>query len=183
VDGLKEEIRVVVLVHQPKNLESAVSLALLQEEAMEIWRKREPRRSETPFPFAKGNYRTMSSSTTTSTTPATAPRMPTIAEDKRGQEAARHASPAVSDDRASALKSYRKSRGLCFVCGEKWAPGHQCTPAVQLHVVQEMLEALGFDAHEDLPAEVPAQGELLVISEAALAGTEVANTFRLVGQI
>lgn len=34
VDGLKDEIRVVVLVHNPKDLDTAVSLAYLQEEAL-----------------------------------------------------------------------------------------------------------------------------------------------------
>lgn len=34
VDGLKKEIRVVVMVHRPKELDTASSLALLQEEAL-----------------------------------------------------------------------------------------------------------------------------------------------------
>ena len=46
VDGLHDDIRDVVLVHNPKDLDTAVSLAYLQEEALEISKRREPRRSE-----------------------------------------------------------------------------------------------------------------------------------------
>jgi hypothetical protein len=55
VDGLKDEIRVVVLVHQPTDLDDAISLALLQEEAWEIWKRREPRepRRYEPAPYSK----------------------------------------------------------------------------------------------------------------------------------
>jgi hypothetical protein len=39
VDGLRSNIRVVVMVQQPKDLDSAVSLAMLQEEAIELTRE------------------------------------------------------------------------------------------------------------------------------------------------
>jgi hypothetical protein len=39
VDGLRSNIRVVVMVQQPKDLDSAVSLAMFQEEAMELTRE------------------------------------------------------------------------------------------------------------------------------------------------
>jgi hypothetical protein len=47
-------------------------------------------------------------------------------KDKRGQEAARESAPLTQslDDRALALKSYQRSKGLCFVCGKK---GHLAT--------------------------------------------------------
>jgi hypothetical protein len=186
VDGLKDEIRVVVIVHQPKNLDAAVSLALLQEEALEIFKMKEPRRHDTSFPLSKGAYRPTTSSTSTTERPTTwssTPRTPTVIEDKRGLEAARSGGSTSIDDRASALKSYRKSRGLCFVCGEKWGPGHKCATSVQLHVVQEMFDALGLDVLEEEHATEPCKGELLSISEAAVAGTEASNTFRLIGQI
>lgn len=46
VDGLKDEIRVVVIVHNPKDLDTVVSLAYLQEEALEITKRREPRQAD-----------------------------------------------------------------------------------------------------------------------------------------
>lgn len=49
-----------------------------------------------------------------------------------------HSAPA--DDRWTALRAYRKSKGPCFICGERWAREHHCKQEVQLHVVQEMLD-------------------------------------------
>lgn len=46
VDGLKDEIRVVVIVHNPRDMDTDVSLAYLQEEALEISKRRESRRSD-----------------------------------------------------------------------------------------------------------------------------------------
>jgi hypothetical protein len=189
VDGLKDEIKVVVIVHQPHDLDSAVSLALLQEEALEILKKRVPRRAEFPTTARTGYHRSSSTGVTgsdRSPQPFSASRPVSVAEDKRGQEAARETPPVATPvvDRAAALKAYRKSRGLCFICGEKWAPGHKCSSTVQLHVVQEMLDALGFEqlAEAELPLS-DSQAEVCAISQAALEGSEAPNTFRLVGQI
>lgn len=46
-----------------------------------------------------------------------------------------------------------------------------------------MLDALGFDSVEETMTDISDSGKLLMISEAAVAGTKAANTFRLVGQI
>jgi hypothetical protein len=51
-----------------------------------------------------------------------------------------HEQTRTTDDKIAALKSYRKAKGLCFTCGEKWARDHKCQPTVQLHVVQELVE-------------------------------------------
>jgi hypothetical protein len=52
----------------------------------------------------------------------------------------------VQDDKLATLKAYRKAKGLCFICGEKWGKDHKCSTTVQLHVVQEMLEFCGTDS-------------------------------------
>ncbi|KAM0872306.1 hypothetical protein ACQ4PT_038804 [Festuca glaucescens] len=192
VDGLKDEIRVVVLVHQPKDLDAAVSLALLQEEAWEIWRKKDTRRAE-PAYFPKASYRATTGTASTgergastpvaAPSPYTAPRHASMTEDKRGQEAARETAPTHAVERAAALKAYRRARNLCFICGERYSPGHKCATTVQLHVVQEMLDAMGFDALEEASTEPTNTAEMLAISEAAVTGTEAPSTFRLLGQI
>lgn len=46
---------------------------------------------------------------------------------------------SASDDKWQSLKAYRCSKGLCFICGEKWNREHQCKNTIQLHVVQEMI--------------------------------------------
>lgn len=68
----------------------------------------------------------------------------TAAVDRRGQEAARGSSE--QSNRLSTLKAYRRARGLCFKCGEKWGPEHTCPATIQLHVVEELLEFLGPEA-------------------------------------
>lgn len=54
---------------------------------------------------------------------------------------------------------------------------------MQLHVVQETLDAMGFEHLEESTEEPTTTGELLAISQAALTGTEAPSTFRLIGQI
>jgi hypothetical protein len=154
---------------------------------MDILKKREPHHTEFPNTVRKG-YRNGVFDARAGEhggTGVMVPRAPAMVEDKRGQEAARNStSPLLpSDDRAAALKAYRRSRGLCFMCGENWGPGHKCASSVQLHVVQEMLDALGFEEPADdvSPVDTPVQS--CAISQAAVTGMEVANTFRLVGQI
>jgi len=38
----------------------------------------------------------------------------------------------------AALMVYRKAKGLCYKCGERWSPSHKCSTAVPLHLVEEM---------------------------------------------
>lgn len=45
-----------------------------------------------------------------------------------------------TEGKLATLKAYRRAKGLCFTCGERWSQDHQCKAAVQLHVVQEMLD-------------------------------------------
>jgi hypothetical protein len=49
------------------------------------------------------------------------------------------------------LKSFRRAKGLCFKCGEKWGPGHKCPKAISLHVVEEIWKL--FDDTTDCPAD------------------------------
>jgi hypothetical protein len=95
--------------------------------------------------------------------------------------------------KVSALKSYRKARGLCFTCGEKWAPGHKCSNTVQLHVVEELLAMLqtsdsdtdqtspGTEVFEDALADT--HEVLMSISKSAVTGSETTRSMRLVGNI
>ena len=48
IDGLCDDIRSVVLVQRPTDLDAACSLALLQEEAVEPGHRREFRRTDAP---------------------------------------------------------------------------------------------------------------------------------------
>jgi hypothetical protein len=57
----------------------------------------------------------------------------------------------LPEDKLLALKNYRKAKGLCFTCGERWSRDHKCQATVQLHVVQEMVEFLQYGP--DTPSE------------------------------
>lgn len=47
-----------------------------------------------------------------------------------------------AEDKWISMRNYRKAKGLCFICGEKWSKDHQCKSTVHLHVVQELIEQL-----------------------------------------
>jgi hypothetical protein len=133
LDGLKPAVRVLVAIQQPPDLDTAYSLALLYEELGDgvtplnttpVTAVSSRRAQAAPFPVslpippAKWVSRSV--------------------EEKKLQEQSRQ-SP---EDKWAHLKAYRRSKGLCFVCGEKWSREHQCKQSIQLHVVQEMVEYL-----------------------------------------
>lgn len=88
-------------------------------------------------------------------------------EDKKKSEAYR----APADDKWTILKAYRRSKGLCFICGEKWGRENQCKNAIQLHVVQEMIQCMqteDTDTDTDQGTEKEVEQQLMMISVAAL---------------
>jgi hypothetical protein len=56
----------------------------------------------------------------------------TMGEDKRNTEVA-HANSI--EDKLRALRQYRRARGLCDKCAEKWVFGPKCSPTIQLQVI------------------------------------------------
>ena len=77
------------------------------------------------------------------------------------------------DERWSALRATRRAQGLCMRCGGKWSRDHQCPAAVQLHVVQELLdvfrEATPMEAANSVQEPEPEQ-LFLSLSVAAVTG-------------
>lgn len=132
IDGLKSSVRLLVAVQRPFDLDTAYAIALVQEELEED----EP--EVIPVQYTRPNssqsskgYRQFSSRTT---------------------DAVKFTEPAksvtTSDDKLATLKAYRRAKGLCFICGEKWGKDHKFNTSVQLHVVQEMLEFCSNDTLE-----------------------------------
>jgi hypothetical protein len=107
VDGLKDEIKSVILVQLPINLDTACSLALLQEE-VDVARRREHRRPEPLYRFNSW------------AAPVPLPLPPPPPKlDKSLDGAAVHEKPssksnklAVHDDKVATLRAYRRARGL-----------------------------------------------------------------------
>uniref|UniRef100_A0A453BLC1 Retrotransposon gag domain-containing protein n=1 Tax=Aegilops tauschii subsp. strangulata TaxID=200361 RepID=A0A453BLC1_AEGTS len=143
IEGLRADIRAVVLIQRPPDLDTACSLALLQEEVAdgELVKHAAPARSPAP--------RFVTASTLVAPPSAARPSAPTTsAEDRRGTEAAR---AGTENNKITALRSFRRARGLCFKCGERWGKEHTCPSTVQMHVVEELLELF---ATEETRSEV-----------------------------
>jgi hypothetical protein len=85
-------------------------------------------------------------------------------------------------DPVASLKSYRRARGLCDRCAEKWSHGHRCATTVQLHAIEEVWELLG---SEEITEEVfePEQQIMMVLSMAAWVGQDTPGTFWMQGML
>jgi hypothetical protein len=133
VDGLRDDIKSVVMIQRPSRLNIACALALVQEEAAESGRKREYRRSE-PF-----SHMMIQKSPLFLHAPLKLDKTLglSLPEDKRQTEVA---SDVSMDDKLHALCQYHCAKGLCEKCAEKWTHDHKCVAAVQLHVIEELWE-------------------------------------------
>lgn len=160
VEGLRDDIRIVVMVQRPQDLDSACAIALFQEEAIEGVKFSSYKKSESGVLIKTGRTNQVS------TTPLNARGNSNYSEDRRAIEAAR-----ARDDKVAVLRAYRRSKGLCFTCGERWGKDHKCSPSIQLHVVEELMEALQGDlgeeseGHDTLENSEDQQGALLSISQ------------------
>jgi hypothetical protein len=137
VDGLKEEIKSVVMIQRPSNLDSACALALVQKEASDYGKMKEARRFDS---FHKSASRT----TVSLSEPPRfdKPSGQSLRDEKKSLEGVR---PDSTDEKLKALKQYRRAQGLCERCAEKWSYGHKCASIVQLHVMQELWELMSKD--------------------------------------
>ena len=140
IDGLKPEIRRVVIIQQPVDLDTAGSLALLQEEVMEDIPSRNYKRNDH---YSTQRGFSQQHSTTRATDNVTEVQ-------KIGHSAS---SNGNFSSKLNTLKAYRRARGLCFTCGEKWGQQHKCSPQVQICVVQELLDMLGCESEENYSEE------------------------------
>jgi len=105
-------------------------------------------------------------------------------EEKKSTEFVRP--KAVADDKVNALKSYRRAKGLCFKCGEKWSPQHKCPSTVSLHAMEQLWQCLTDGEELSLPEihdDSDSGEDLMAISFQAHSGTEGAKTLRLRGYL
>jgi RNase H-fold protein (predicted Holliday junction resolvase) len=133
VDGLKEELRAGVLVQRPRDVDTDCVLALLQEEVVE---------------HTKKEYRRLDYFSASRVIPKTALPLPVpprldkspaapSAKERHVVDTSRGRS---SDEKLSTLRAYRRAKGLCVKCAEKWHRDHKCPDSVQLHVLQEVFD-------------------------------------------
>lgn len=174
IDDLRDDIRRVVLVARPSNLDTACTLALLQEEVSEQGNHREYRTSENSL-FPK--TATIKGALPLPPPPPRPNHPPLAARPAEATKLATYVPPL--DDRFT-LRSYNKARGLCVRCGEKWAPGHKCSPVPQLHALQEIWDVCQAEFLDTDIAECSTTTEqpqiYLMLSFAAISGTQAPHT-------
>lgn len=119
VDGLNPPIRMAVALQNPRDLDDAYDLTLLHEELGEV-----PDIVIAPVPSRRAQPQPLP-------LPPPPPRSRAV-EERRSAE-----------DKWVALRNYRKSKDLCFLCGERWSKDHKCQQSVQLHFVQELIDHSG----------------------------------------
>nr|CAD39355.2 OSJNBa0059H15.6 [Oryza sativa Japonica Group] len=123
---LKQEIRSAVLMQKPQDLDSACSLAFLQDEILEGSKSVSHKKSDKPI-LVKNSLKSLSPQSHSNSVVKGNASPPS--EDRRGSDNTR-----ARDDRLAALRSYRRSKVLCFTCGERWSKEHKCANSVQLHI-------------------------------------------------
>lgn len=166
IDGLKPEIKSVVLMHKPMDLDTPSSLALLQEELTMGYPWKDNIRVEAYHGGLK-----LSSRPSSSTTPSTRALTFSSLEEKQHAETLKI---QPLEDKMNAIKAFRRAKGLCFKCGLKWAPNHKCAPIVSLHVVEELWQLLqDFDSGNvtSFDNESDFGDDLMSISLHAIDGT------------
>jgi hypothetical protein len=135
LSGLKEEIRAPIALHRPRDVDTASALALLQEEELES-----RRRSFT----SKHDYKEHSKPSSKDFTVGEKFKAMMKREDPKKVQA------KTAEDRMAALLAFRRSKGLCFTCGEKWTGrNHKCPDQVPIQVIQEVMEILQADSSSD----------------------------------
>ncbi|KAM0873874.1 hypothetical protein ACQ4PT_037799 [Festuca glaucescens] len=163
IEGLRNDIWAVVMVQRPSDLDSACALALLQEEVADSLKPVNSRQ------FNPG-YRNRQYQQPPAPNRPTMQNITNTVVDRRPNDPTRYNSE--HGNKLQTLRDYRRARGLCFKCGEKWGRDHTCAATIQLHIVEELLEFMRADAlgiHEDTVTAEPDRENLCLISLQALS--------------
>jgi hypothetical protein len=124
LDGLRHDIKSIVMIQRPKDLDTAYVLAQLQDEIGATHKPREFNKFD-PRAYSKSSQRV----------PMPLPPPPTGGPTTRPEVK----TPATAQpDRLSSVYAYRKAKGLCYKCGLAYSRGHTCPDTVQLHMVEEL---------------------------------------------
>jgi hypothetical protein len=173
IDGLKPDIRNAILLHKPRTVDAAASLAFMQADLLEASQRRFLTRPSKGF----SKYHDKLS---TSNAPAAAQSIlgTTPAEAKSNAK-------AKVEDKTTVSMTLRRKMGLCMKCGERWSKGHKCPATVPLHVLEELFQTFQVDtastcSGDGLDRE---EDELLTLSQCAAVGIQGRKTVRLHGRI
>lgn len=184
LDGLIAGVRVLVAIQQPSDLDTAYTLALLYEEMGDGSTPWNSSPTQVVANRRLHHERHTSGQATPATTQAPPPPPPPTrwvsktVEEKRLTEAGRGSTGSKWDS----LKAFRRAKGLCFVCGEKWGLEHQCKTSIQLHVVQEMIESMqsnGSDTETESEQTTAVQQQLMLMTAATSPGSKMAKSIQI----
>jgi hypothetical protein len=114
LDGLKDDMRSIIIIHRPQDMEIVCALTLMKEEEAEGGKCKLVLKSDHP--------------STRSSWKAPNKLKDHKKEDDMGQRA---------DDKLSSLLSYYKTKGLYFKCGDKWGKGYTCPAQVPLPLLKK----------------------------------------------
>jgi hypothetical protein len=177
LDGLQPAVRVLVAIQQPVDLDTAYTLALLYEELADgvapaishFGAHGHSTRRQQAHPLPPPPH----------VPPAKWTTKPI--EEKRMTESGRMG----AEDKWASLKAYRRSKGLCFVCGEKWGRDHQCKAAIQLHVVQEMIDYMWIAENDSQSENSEGQSseQLMMLSAAPASSDSTAKSMKIMVEI
>lgn len=178
VDGLRDDVRSAVLLHRPSTLDTAYVLAQLQEEVAGSIRKPELKKPDFSY-HARSSPR---SPMPLPPPPGKISRSP-VAEDRKPPDPGK---TKTADDRWRALRAFRRAKGLCQFCAEKWSRDHKCADSIQLHAIQEVFDLFhSEDDGESAAGDSVHHSEHLfcTLSEAAVSGVPSPKTMCMLGTI
>jgi hypothetical protein len=165
IEDLSDELHSAVLLRMREDIDTASMLALLQESEQENIRQQQSYKAASKY-----SYRAREKA-----------KFPTWAEEVKKPDKPRW------DDKLEALQAYRKSKGECFTCGEKWSRTHKCPAQVPLHVLEELLEVLPMqgEASMDSTEDMSSDDELMCVDLAAATDATPTRrrTIRLHGKV
>jgi hypothetical protein len=170
VDGLRDDIKSIVLVQRPRDVDTAVVLAQLQEEVAN--KKRDYRKFDVSY-----SSKNLSKSPLPLPLPPKAPQL-----SKPDDSTTIGATKVVStDDKLASLMAYQKAKGLCYKCGLPYTRGHHCADNVQLPIVEELWQMIhGQSSEDDKSSE---ELNTMSLSQAAAEGFSAPKTMQFVGHI
>lgn len=174
--GLRADIRSAIHLHCPQDLDTGSLLALLQEEELETQQYSSPSKTD------HKHYSKFSARSTHS-----APDKVSMRDRHAGRtDDPKKQEPTKWEERLDSLKSYRRSKGLCFTCGEKWSKNHKCPDKIPLHVIEELMEILPISdgMEEDGSDSASDNDDLMLLAATSSQNTaQKKHTIRLQGAV
>ncbi|CAD6202725.1 unnamed protein product [Miscanthus lutarioriparius] len=165
IDGLRPDLKAMILVSRPQTLDAAICMALVQEEVAGQSGAQSSFHLSAPVEWSPKPW-------TTLPLPPPPPRVdkPVVKPATAEATATSSATGALAT-----VKAYRRALGLCYKCNAKWSKDHQCAPEV-LHAVKALWESLD---PEVVPAaetsdDQPTEQVFLAISKSAVSRVPVA---------